>query len=311
MKPRELKERLVGVIAFCPTPFDETLALNPEGLALQVEYLCDSGATAIVVCGGVGEYYALDLDEHRTIVDTAVQAANGRLPVIVGIGAATGIAERLAEQAAAAGAAGILVNPLPFVQPSRRGLRAHYEAICAASGLGTIVFLHRQAAYDLPTLCELAEVDGVVGVKDELADLGRFVRARAEIGERFAWINGTGEALAAPYSAAGAQAFTSGIVNFAPQLTLAVWRESAEGRLDEVRTLVERYIQPITNMRAKPGYSTTVVKEAMTFFGRPAGAARPPLVPLDTAERAELTAILEPLRSFIPTMVPLHAESGR
>lgn len=300
MKPEELKARLIGVVAFCLTPFGPDHELLPADLADQVEYLCETGASAIVVCGGVGEYYALDVAEHRTVVETAVQAAAGRLPVIVGVGHATRDACRLAEHAAGTGAAGILVNPLHFVQPDRRGLRLHYESLGAASGLGTIVFTHELSVYDVTTLCDLAELDSVVGVKDEQGDLRWFVRARAELGSRFAWINGTGEALAASYFAAGAVAFTSGLVNFAPELTLAIWTAGAEGRLDEVRDLVERYVQPITSLRAKPGYSTTVVKEAMNLSGRPGGLVRPPLVPLRPAERAELAELLERLRSRAP-----------
>jgi 5-dehydro-4-deoxyglucarate dehydratase len=297
VEPGELRRRLVGVVAFCPTPFGDDGELRPDDLAAQVDYLCATGASSLVVCGGVGEFYALDPAEHRTVVETAVDAASGRLPVIVGIGTATRAACELAEHAAATGAAGVLVNPLQFLQPSLRGLRLHYEAIGDASGLGTVAFTHHQAAYDVETLCELAEVESFVGVKDEYGDLRRFVEARARLGSRLAWVNGTGEALAASYFAAGAEAFTSGLVNFAPELTLAIWTAGAEGRLDTVRELVEEYVQPITDLRAKPGYSTTVVKEAMNLSGRPGGSVRPPLVPLEPGEREQLKTIVDRLRS--------------
>lgn len=293
MNPSELKDRLTGVIAFCPTPFAASYELRTADLADQVDFLCGTSASAVVVCGAVGEFYALDEAEHRIVVETAMEAAAGRLPVIVGIGDATRGACVLAEHAARSGAAGVLVNPLHFVQPDPRGLREHYAAIGAASGLGTIVFTHQQAVYDPEALRELAEVETVVGVKDELGDVRMFVEAQAEIGRRFAWINGGGEALAAPYFGAGADAFTSGIINFAPEVTASVWAAGAEGRFDRLQALVDEYIRPITQLRAKPGYSTTVIKEAMNLRGRPGGSVRPPLVPLHPGERAYLSDLLD------------------
>jgi 5-dehydro-4-deoxyglucarate dehydratase len=305
LNPGELKSRLVGVIAFCPTPFREDQGLELGGLALQIDFLCETAASSVVVCGGVGEFYALDADEHRAVVETAVQASRGRLPVIVGIGASTRAACRLAEHAAAAGAAGLLVNPLHFVEPEREGLRLHYEAIGAASALGTIVFSHRLATHDVGTLHALAGVETVIGLKDEYGDLRTFVQARAELGDRLAWINGTGEVLALAYLAAGAQAMTSGIVNFAPELTFAVWNAGAEGRFADVRELVARYVQPISELRERrSGYSTTVVKEAMNLRGRPGGAVRTPLVPLRPDERAELRLILERLAPLAASAMP-------
>ena len=309
MKPAELKDRLVGVIAFCPTPFNEDHSLDLPALARQVDFLSETESSMIVVCGGVGEYYALETDEHRAVVETAIEAARGRTPVIVGIGQTTRLACTLASHAAETGAAGILVNPLHFVEPERDGLRAHYEAIGEAGGLGAIVFAHRQAVHGLATLQELAALESVVGLKDEYGDLRAFVRARSAIGDEIAWINGTGEVLAASYFAAGAQAMTSGIVNFAPALTFAVWAACEEGRFDDASELVAAYAQPIADLREKrKGYSTTVIKEAMSLRGLCGATVRSPLVPLRDEEREELGELLERLASSSPTRTSAFAD---
>ena len=288
MKPSDFKERLVGVIAFCPTPFNQDHSLDLPALARQIDFLCDTDASMIVVCGGVGEYYALDTEEHHSVVETAIETAGDRTPVIVGIGHTTRLACRLAAHAAERGAAGVLVNPLHFVEPEREGLRAHYEAIGQAGELGSIVFAHRQAVYGLGTLRELAALESVVGLKDEYGDLRAFVQARNEIGDEIAWINGTGEVLAAPYVAAGAQAMTSGIVNFAPGLTFEVWNACEQGRFDDASELVSACVQPIADLREKrKGYSTTVIKEAMSLRGLCGPTVRAPLVPLREEERTD------------------------
>src|SRR4051794_15496370 len=229
MHPQQLKERLRGVIAFTPTPFTGDDRVDYDGLARQVDFLCRSGAHVVVVCGGVGEFFSLELDEYRDSIRVGVEAAAGRVPVLAGIGHSTRIACGLAEHAERVGADGLMINPLYFIEPSEAGILRHYRELGQASGLGVMMFSTRNAVYGPDTVARLAEVESVVALKDEWGDLKLFVETKERLGDRMAWINGMAEVLAAPYFAAGAQAFTSGIVNFAPELTLAVWQAGAAG----------------------------------------------------------------------------------
>jgi 5-dehydro-4-deoxyglucarate dehydratase len=293
MKPEEFKSRVDGVIAFCPTFFTDTDDVDRDAIERQVDFLCGLSIGAIVVCGGVGEFYSLEPNEHNAVVKSAVAAAGGRLPVIAGVGHSTRIACGLAESAAAAGASGLMVNPLYFVDASTAGVSRHYAEIAKASHLGCIVYHSNVWPYDLGQLLALTEIEAVVGLKDEVGDLAAFVAARSTIAERFVWINGMGELLAGPYFAAGAQAMTSGLVNFVPWLTLRVWKAATICQREELDTLVERYVRPIADLRQRrPGNSTTVVKEAMNLRGLAGGHVRLPLVALEHDEREELSAAL-------------------
>jgi 4-hydroxy-tetrahydrodipicolinate synthase len=100
----------------------------------------------------------------------------------------------------------------------------------------------------------------------------------------------------ARYAAIGADAFTSGLINVAPELTRAVRDEAAAGRWDRVGELAER-IRPFAALRARaPGYSTAVIKEAMAMLGKPGGGrVRPPLAPLAPADREHLRELLPSL----------------
>lgn len=269
--------------------------MDHAGLAAIVAELAAHGGP-VAVCGAVGEYWSLDLAEYRALIETAVQAVGGRVPLIVGIGNGTRIASGLAEDAARAGAAGLMVDPFWFAEPADAGLVAHYRAIAAASGLGVIVFSTKGQAYRLDQLLRLAEVDGVVALKEEVGDADLFAAARAAIGDRWAWVNGNAEGQAARYAALGADAFTSGLINVAPHLTLAVRDAVAGGRPEAAVPIVER-IRPFAALRARaPGYSTVVIKEAMHLLGKPGGGrVRPPLAPLTEADRAELRGLLTAL----------------
>lgn len=293
MRPAELKERLRGVIAFTPTPFTPDDRPDLDGLARQVDFLVTSGANVVVVCGGVGEFFSLELDEYRACIKAGVEAAGGRVPVLVGIGHSTRIACGLAEYAASVGADGLMINPLYFLQASEEGMLRHYRALGAAAGLGMMMFSTNGAVYTPAMVERLAEVEEVVALKDEYGDLKLFIETRERLGDRMAWINGMAEILAAPYFGAGAQAFTSGIVNFAPRFTLDVWKAGAAGDWDELRRLVATKIRPLAKLRERQrGYHITVVKEAMNLLGLPGGCVRSPLTPLADADRDELRRTL-------------------
>lgn len=283
------------MVAFTPTPFDASDQVDHAGLARSVGELAELGGP-VAVCGAVGEYWALDLAEYRAVIETAVTAAAGRVPLIVGIGHGTRIAASLAEHASRAGADGIMVDPFWFADPADDGLVAHYRAIASASGLGVIVFSTRGQLYRLDQILRLAEIDGVMALKEEAGDADLFAAARAAIGDRWAWINGNAELSVRRYAELGADAFTSGLVNVAPHLTCAVRDAAAARRWDEVDTLAER-IRPFSALRASaPGYSTVVIKEAMALLGKPGGArVRPPLAPLTPSDRDRLRTLLPSL----------------
>jgi 5-dehydro-4-deoxyglucarate dehydratase len=284
-----------GVICFAPTPFSDDDRVDLDGLAANVEELATLGGP-VAVCGAVGEYGSLDLEEYRAVIATAAQALVGRAPLIVGIGHGTRIAAGLAEHAARAGAAGILVVPFWFGEPADEGVVGHYRALAEASGLGLVCFSTAGQVYPLERLLRLAELEAVVGFKDEWGDTELFAEARRRIAARWAWINGMAELHVARYAALGADAFTSGLVNVAPALTRAIRDGATAGRWEEVARLAD-IVRPFAALRARrPGYSVAVIKEAMTLLGRPGGGhVRPPLARMLPADREELRAMLPAL----------------
>ena len=293
MHASDLQDKLRGVMAFAPTPFTADDRLDGDGLARQVYFLVRSGAHVVVVCGGVGEFYSLEPGEYRDCMRIAVEAAGRRVPVIVGIGHSTRVACGFAAHAHAVGADGLLVHPFYFVSPPEEGIVRHYQALAQASPLGMIIYHTREAVY-APALVErLAGIDAVVALKDEVGDLKTFVEMRERVGSRLAWINGMAELLLEPYLAAGAQAMTTGIVNFAPALSLKVWRAGVEGRRDELRALLAEQVRPLARLREKrKGYAVAVVKEAMNMLGLPGGCVRAPLTRMADEDREALRGVL-------------------
>ena len=180
------------------------------------------------------------------------------------------------------GADGLLVHPFYFVAPPDDGIVCHYRALASASTLGMVVYHTKEAVYTPALLARLAEIPSVVALKDEVGDLKTFGEMREQLGDRLAWIDGMAELLLAPYLAAGAQAMTTGIVNFAPALSLAVWEAGVAGQrsMEGVRPsaspntlndLLAHKIRPLARLRERrKGYAIAVVKEAMNLLGLPA-----------------------------------------
>src|SRR5262245_29623244 len=122
MQPSELRKRLHGVISFPVTPFKEDLSLDLEGFRRNLRSLLKHPICAVVAPAGTGELYSLSPAEHLAIVRTAVEEAQGRVPVLAGTGFNGPIAAELARQAAAAGANGILAFPPYYPSPDDDGL---------------------------------------------------------------------------------------------------------------------------------------------------------------------------------------------
>lgn len=294
MEPEKLRRTLRGVISFSPTLFDENDELDLDGVAKHVDYLARSRVCAVVVAGGVGEFYALDAREYAALVRVAVDAAAGRVPVLAGVGHSTRIASGLAATAAGAGAAGLMVNPFYFVQPDHEGMTEHYRELGRASGLGLMVFSTHGSVYDADALEALASVDAVVAVKDEYGDIAMFDGARSRLGDRYVWVNGMAEGLASTYAQHGADAMTSGIVNLDADLSADLWEAACARDTAAVDHLYTTRVSPIAALRAqRPGYHITVIKEALRLLGGGPAHVRLPLVPLRPDEREALRAHLE------------------
>jgi 5-dehydro-4-deoxyglucarate dehydratase len=292
LSPTELKSSLQGLIGFGVTPFHQDLKIDEESLRRNAAHLakyCD----VVVALGNNGEIFSLSLDEQKLVGRTVVEEVGKRKPVLVGTGFSFPDACELARSAEAYGADGILVLPPHYSHSNDDGVFAYYRAAAEATNLGVILFQTPEFNFSLSLLRRLAAIPNIVGLKDEHGDMKQFVRQQAAVGDRFEMLCGVGEILAPSYAALGVRGFTSGIVNFMPQTTLEIMQCLRNRQLEEAARIMERYALAIFDLRVKqPGYSTSVIKEAMNLCGIHVGPVRPPLPPLLEADREHLRVIL-------------------
>jgi 4-hydroxy-tetrahydrodipicolinate synthase len=275
---------LTGSLVAIATPMSAGGALDLAALRALIDWHVAEGTSGIVIVGTTGESPTVDHDEHRLLIRTAVEHAAGRVPVIAGTGAnATREAIDLTEYAKGVGADSCLSVVPYYNKPTQEGMYRHFRAI-AEVGLPVILYnVPGRTVADLAneTVLRLADVPGIVGLKDATADLGRcseLLRGLAAKGKRdFAVYSGE-DITALPLMLVGGHGVISVTANVAPRLMSEMCKAALAGDLARARECNDRLL-PLHRklfVEANP----IPVKFALAAMGRIANEVRLPLVPL-------------------------------
>ncbi|KPH80160.1 dihydrodipicolinate synthase family protein [Bosea vaviloviae] len=259
-----------------------------------VARIAQAGIHNIVSAGNTGEFYPMTTDEVVRSHAVAAQAAAGKALVTAGIGRSLREAVSTGKLAAKAGCDAVMVHhPLdPFAAPQSQA--DYIIAIAEALTIPLVAYI-RSDAIGVKDLVRVATHQNVAGVKfasNNMMLLAECVRATQ--GTSANWICGLAEGWAAPFYALGARGFTSGLINVAPERSLAVWRALEKGDYAAARIEVDA-IAGFETLRTKygNGANVTVVKEALGLLGTNVGPVRLPGLPeLNAAEKAELRQIV-------------------
>lgn len=295
MAYESLKSDLRGVAFTNPTPFSEDGAdvLHDE-LGDQVASLRAAGAGLVIPCGNTGEYYSLSNDERAAVVETAVDAMGGEGSVVAGLGGSLPTARSLLSRYEDAGADAVMVMHPVHTYIHRDGLRRYYGELIDATDLGVVLY-KRGNELDDDLIADLAEAKNVVAVKYAVNDVKAFSKAVETTEDDVVWSNGIAERFAPAFAVEGAEGFTTGIGNFAPEPALALMDALREGDYERAREIRERS-RPYEDLREEPGAGNRLsaannvpaVKFGMELAGHYGGPVRPPLVDLsdEDEERA-------------------------
>jgi 4-hydroxy-tetrahydrodipicolinate synthase len=166
-----------GSIPAIVTPMNEDGSLDLPALRRLLDWHIAEGSDAVVVVGTTGESPTVDMDEHCTLIRATVEHVSGRIPVIAGTGAnSTSEAIELAQCAKAAGATAHLSVVPYYNKPTQEGLYRHFKAIAEAVDLPLILYnVPGRTVADMSndTALRLAQVRGIVGIKDATGNLER------------------------------------------------------------------------------------------------------------------------------------------
>ena len=255
---------------------------------------------AIVAAGGTGEMYSLTAAEHLQVIETTVQVAAGRVPVIAGVGFGQQLAVEMARAAAHAGADGILAFPPYYPQADDEGMFEYYRAIGDATPLGMFIYSRDWANFSAAMVQRLTNIPTLIAWKDGQGDIRRLQAIMNRVGDRLHWIGGAGDDMVMSYYSIGIRTYTSSIATVAPALSLKLHELAAAGQSDELMELMHRGVIPLYAIRARrKGYEVSTMKAMMDMVGLSGGPVRPPLVNVRPEEEAELRVILDEWTPFL------------
>ena len=300
MSPQELKLVLEsGLLSFPLTDFDAELNFEPKGYAERLEWLQPYGASALFAAGGTGEFFSLEPGEYSEVIKVALDTCRGRTPILAGAGGPTRVAIQYAQEAERLGAQGILLLPHYLTEASQEGLIAHVQAVCRSVKFGVVVYNRGACRLTPKSLLVLAETcPNLIGFKDGIGDIEKFVAIRQTLGERFAYLGGlpTAEVFAGAYKAMGCPVYSSAVFNFIPKTAMAFYNAHAANDTATCDRLIRDFFLPYIALRNKgEGYAVSIVKAGAAIAGHSAGPVRPPLSDMLPAEVEELRALMAPL----------------
>ena len=287
-----IKGSLVAIVS----PMREDGSLDYEAYRRLIEWHIAEGTNGIVAVGTTGESPTVDHDEHCELIRVAVETVRGRVPVIAGTGGnSTAEAVELTAYAKGVGADATLQVVPYYNKPTQEGLYQHFRKVAETVDLPVILYnVPGRTVADLATetTLRLAQVPGVIGLKDATGDLARASDLLKRAPKSFAVYSGNDDTALA-LMLLGGHGVISVTANVAPRLMSELCKAALAGDLSGARALNNRLLPLHLKLFVEP--NPVPVKWALAKLGRIGGGIRLPLVPLAEANQPVVEAALREL----------------
>jgi 4-hydroxy-tetrahydrodipicolinate synthase len=275
-----IKGSLVAVV----TPMHEDGTLDLDAYRRLIDWHIAEGTNAIVSVGTTGESPTVTPEEHGELLRVAVETAKRRVPVIAGTGGnSTSEAIELTEHARKVGADATLQVVPYYNKPTQEGMYRHFRTIAERVDLPMILYnVPGRTVADLgtETTLRLAQVPGIVGLKDATSDMGRAAEVLKKAPPTFALYSGNDDTALA-LMLLGGHGVISVTANIAPRLMSEMCRAALSGDFLAARAINDRLLPVHFKLFVEP--NPIPVKWALAKMGHIENGIRLPLVPLSLA----------------------------
>jgi 4-hydroxy-tetrahydrodipicolinate synthase len=285
---------LRGSIVALVTPMHEDGSVDYDALRKLVDWHVAEGTDCIGVVGTTGESPTVDVEEHCEIIRVAVEQAAGRVPVMAGCGGnSTAEAIALAQYARGVGASSQLQVVPYYNKPGQEGQYRHFRAIAEATGDLPVVLYNvpGRTAADLQhdTVLRLAQVPGIVGIKEATGNLERAQWLVREAPADFAIYSGD-DGTAVALMLCGGHGNVSVTANVAPRAMRELCAAALAGDVATAMAIQLRLLPLHRQLFCEA--NPIPVKWAMARLGLCGGTLRLPLTELEPGNQAKLEAAL-------------------
>jgi 4-hydroxy-tetrahydrodipicolinate synthase len=277
------------------TPFHQDGSIDDAALRNLVAWQIESGIDFLVPCGTTGETPTLTHDEWLHVIDTTIEVAAGRVPILAGAtsNATHEAVAKAKELATRPGVDAILTASPYYNKPTQEGQYRHFAAIAEAAEKPIVLYNvpgRTAANLEPPTLARLAEIPNIIAVKEASGNMTQIAEAINAVPETFLVFSGD-DAVTLPVIALGGVGIISVASNEIPHEMAALTRAALDNDWTTARQLNRKYL-PL--MQANFIESSPLpVKAVLAMMGKIEEVYRLPLLPMrrDTRSRLQKVAV--------------------
>ncbi|ENI5846198.1 4-hydroxy-tetrahydrodipicolinate synthase [Flavobacterium psychrophilum] len=285
-------QAFIGTGVALVTPFKKDFSVDTQALKRIVNYVIDGGVEYLVVLGTTAESATLSQDEKELVIATIVDANNGRLPLVLGIGGnnTMKVIEELKTRDFSKFSAVLSVSPY-YNKPTQEGIYQHFKMVAEASPIPVILYNvpGRTASNMLPeTVLRLAkDFKNLIGIKEAAGDIVQAMKLIQGKPKDFLVISGD-DMITLPMILAGGSGVISVIGEGYPKEFSQMVRLGLQRKVDEAYILHYKLMNSI-DMIFEQG-NPSGVKEIFKSLGLSENTVRLPLVSVneDLSNRLDL-----------------------
>lgn len=285
-----------GIIPPIVTPIDENGDVNYKVLEELADHLIKEGVHGLFPMGTTGEFYGVELEDYKKILETVKKAADGRVPVYGGVNSiSTRGAIKLLRICEDVKVDAISVLTPMFISQTQDELYKYYETIASHSSLPIVLYNNKpktNITIEPSTVAKLSKIENIVGVKDSTGDMtntAEYIRLTRD-NDNFNVLLGRDTLIYAGLCC-GATGAIASCANVAPKLTVSIYEKfiagDLKGSLEAQFSLAP--IRIISNMGTFPA----VIKEGLVQQGINVGKCLDPIQRLNDSEISKLREVLK------------------
>ncbi len=290
-------EKLHGIFTPNMVPLDPSGQINESELRRYIDWLIERGVHGLFPNGSTGEFTRFTADERRRIIRIVCDQTAGRVPILAGA-AEVNVSEtlRACETYAEYGArAAAIVAPFYF-KLSAESVFAYYRELARHSPIDLLLYNIPIFAspIDVPTICRLAELDRVIGIKDSSGDLTfmmRMMDAVKPVDPSFVFLAGW-EAILLPCLVMGVDGGTHASGGVVPELFRKLYDLARNGQIEEAKALQFGLLELFDTMVDSVDFPEGI-RAAVALRGFEMGPGRQPTTDVQQQQLAELRARLQ------------------
>ncbi len=292
-----LKNPPSGIIPAMVTPLTADEQINEKSLRRLTNHLIDGKVHGVFAVGSQGEFWAFTPEEKKRVWEIVVDEARGRVPVYAGtVGVTTRETIELTRMAEKIGIDAVSILTPYFIGPNDDQLFDHYKAVAESTSLPILVYTNparTNVKISPGLLARLAQVKGIVGIKDSSGDLELTAEYIRVVPPGFSVLMGRDTLIYAGLSY-GTKGSIAATANVKPALVASIYDKFMAGDLPGALQ-AQRELAPL-RLAFAWGTFPVVIKEALNLMGMDAGPCRAPVGPLTAEQRERLKKVLQEMK---------------